>query len=308
MKKSKLFISAFFCGAALVAETPVSSKTVPLTPEWRKTENSTFFIKRTAAHGGTASLNTEAAVKPRTFYRIDWDARGNITANGGQASYMIKTGTTVFPGFEVSKEWNHYQNYIYSGDSSTAAFNVYLTKNQEQSLELRNIKFTELNLADYEKGFSMDFEKDNTIPAFWVRSWGQKKFAATVEKSDFINGDKSMKLVSDGAVETSISSYVFPMIPKAKYKVSFWAKGSANGGVLFVFSAYNNRLSGNHAPNNLIRKDCSVEKEWKEFSFEFTYPADLVKYPAAAIPMANIAFFTKVPDVWFDDFKVELVK
>ena len=86
MKKSKLFITAFFCGAALFAETPVSSKTVPLTPEWRKTENNTFFIKRTAAHGGTASLNTEAAVKPRTFYRIDWDARGNITANGGQAS------------------------------------------------------------------------------------------------------------------------------------------------------------------------------------------------------------------------------
>ena len=41
---------------------------------------------------------------------------------------------------------------------------------------------------------------------------------------------------------------------------------------------------------------------------QVTYPVDLKKYPAAAIPMANIALFTKVPEVWFDNFKIELVK
>ena len=308
MKKSTLFIPAILCGMALIAETPVTAKTVPMTREWKNPENGMYSIKRTAEMGGTASLNTTAAVKPQTFYRIDWEARGNTTANGGQISFLIKVGTAIFPGFEVAKEWNPYSFYLYSGNSSSLDFNIYLTKNSDQALDVRNIKFTELSREDYEKGFSMDFEKDNTIPSFWVRSWGQKKFAATIEKSDFINGDKSMKLVSDGTTETSVSSWVFPMIPEAKYKVSFWAKGSANGGVLFVFSAYNNRLSGNHAPNNIIRTDCAVEKEWKEFSFEITYPVDLKKYPAAAIPMANIALFTKVPEVWFDNFKIELVK
>lgn len=308
MKKSMTFIPAFLCGMILSAESLIPSKTTPMTPEWKNTENSTYAISRTAEMGGTATLNTEAAVKPQTFYRIDWEACGNLTANGGQAQCMIKAENVIFPGFEVDKEWNPYRIYVYSGNSSAMTFNVHLGKNHEQSLKIRNVRFTELSRADYENGLVMDFENDNTLPAFWFRSWGQKRFAASIEKTDFINGDKSMKLFSDGQTETSVSSWVFPMVPNARYKVSFWAKGSANGSVLVVFSAYNNRLSGNHAPNNLIRKDCALEKEWKEFSFEITYPTDLEKFPAAAIPMANFALFTKVPEVWFDNIKVEAVK
>lgn len=83
MKKSTLFIPAILCGMALIAETPVTAKTVPMTREWENPENGMYSIKRTAEMGGTASLNTTAAVKPQTFYRIDWEARGNTTANGG---------------------------------------------------------------------------------------------------------------------------------------------------------------------------------------------------------------------------------
>ena len=62
---------------------------------------------------------------------------------------------------------------------------IYSAILQEKAQDVRNIKFTELSREDYEKGFSMDFEKDNTIPSFWVRSWGQKKFAATIEKNKY---------------------------------------------------------------------------------------------------------------------------
>lgn len=307
MKKSTLFIPAILCGMALIAETPVTAKTVPMTREWKNPENGMYSIKRTAEMEGTASLNTTAAVKPQTFYRIDWEARGNTTANGGQIPFLIKVGTAIFPGFEVAKEWNPYSFYLYSGNSSSLDFNIYLTKNSDQALDVRNIKFTELSREDYEKGFSMDFEKDNTIPSFWIRSWGQKKFAATIEKSDFINGDKSMKLTLKGMDSASIQSAVFPMVPGAKYKISFWAKGSGNGTMLFIFNAFNERVTQT-PPQNIIRRDCALETEWKEYAFEIVYPTDLKKFASAAVPMANLAFSTRIPEILIDDVKVELIK
>ncbi len=172
---------------------------------------------------------------------------------------------------------------------------------------MRNITLTELSPEDCGRGFLIDFEKDNTLPGLWSRSWGQKKFSASVVKSDFINGEMSMKLVSDGET-ASVSSVPIPMISGTKYKVSFWAKGSANGSLLFIFNSNNQRLSGNHPPINLLRKDCAIETQWKEYSFEVTFPTDLKKYPNAVIPMANLAISSKIPEVLLDNFKVEPVK
>ena len=114
-------------------------------------------------------------------------------------------------------------------------------------------------------------------------------------KSDFINGDKSMKLTLKGMDSAAIQSAVFPMVPGAKYKISFWAKGSGNGTMLFT-------------PQNIIRKECAIETEWKEYAFEIVYPTDLKKFASAAVPMANLAFSTRIPEILIDDVKVELIK
>ena len=306
MKSCNLFAPALLCGIALVAETPVAPQITPQR-EWKKSAENTFAIQRTAAMQGTASLVVKAPLKPETFYVIDWEARGSLTDNGGQGQYSLELENKVFPAFEVGKEWNHYRCWFYSGKKSSGNIIFYLRGKHEQSLEVRSITLTELSPEDYWKGFLFDFEKDNTLPGLWTRSWRQKTFAASVVKSDFINGETSMKLISDGT-EASISSTCFPMVPGAKYKVSFWAKGSANGSLLFVFNSNNLRLSGNHPPINLLRKHCAIETEWKEYSFEVTYPTDLEKYPNAVIPMANLVLFSKIPEVLLDNFKVEQVK
>lgn len=304
MKPYILSAALLLSGAFLNAKTPIASEITPR-GGWEKTDENTFGIQCKPDMQGTASLELKAAVKPETFYVLEWEAKGVLTANKGQAQFLLTLDRTVFPGFEVDRQWNLCRNYFYSGKKDSVIFSIYLRRSHKQELEIRNLKLLELSKQDCEKGFLFDFEKDTSIPAFWTRSWGQKKFAASIVKSDFINGDKSMKLVSDGTAETSISSGVFPVIAGAKYKISFWAKGSANGSLLFIFNSNNQRLSGNQPPINLLRKHCAIETEWKEYSFETTYPTDLKKYPTAAIPMANIVFFSKIPEVLIDNIKVE---
>lgn len=306
MKSCNLFAPALLCGIALVAETPVAPQITPQR-EWKKSAENTFAIQRTAAMQGTASLVVKAPLKPETFYVIDWEARGSLPGSDGQGQFILELDNKVFPSFEIGKEWNHYRCWFYSGSKNSGNFVIYLRGGQEQTLEVRDITLTELSPEDYRKGFLFDFEKDNTLPGLWTRSWRQKTFAASVVKSDFINGETSMKLISDGT-EASISSTCFPMVPGAKYKVSFWAKGSANGSLLFIFNSNNQRLSGNQPPINLLRKDCAIETQWKEYSFEVTFPTDLKKYPNAVIPMANLVISSKIPEVLLDNFKVEPIK
>ncbi len=306
MKSCILTAALLLSGVLLNAEPPAASEITPR-GGWKKTADNTFAIQCKLDMQGTASLELKAAVKPDTFYVLEWEARGALSDNSGQAQSLLKLDRTVFPGFEVDKEWNLYRNYFYSGKKNSVLFSIYLRRSHEQALEIRNLKLLELSSSDYKKGYLFDFEKDQTLPGFWTRSWGQKKFAAAIVKSNFINGDKSMKLVSDGTTQASISSGVFPVIAGAKYKISFWAKGSANGSLLFVFNSNNQRLSGNHPPINLLRKHCAIETEWKEYSFEVTYPTDLKKYPTAAIPMANFVLFSKIPEVLIDNIKVEAI-
>ena len=59
---------------------------------------------------------------------------------------------------------------------------------------------------------------------------------------------------------------------------------------------------------NIIRKECAIETEWKEYAFEIVYPTDLKKFASAAVPMANLAFSTRIPEILIDDVKVELIK
>ena len=239
------FAVLILSGAVLTAGTPVSLE-IAARSGWKKSAENHFAIQRTASSQGTSSLELKAPLKPDTFYVIEWESRGTLIDNDGQGQAILKLEKTVFPGFEVGKEWNFHRNYFYSGKATTGTFTIYLRKPGEQNLEIRNLKVLELSPDDYRNGFLFEFEDDNTLPGFWTRSWRQKKFAAAIVQSDFINGEKSMKLSSDGSTEASITSGVFPVIAGARYRVSFWARGSANGSLLFVFNSNNQRLSGNH--------------------------------------------------------------
>ena len=97
------------------------------------------------------------------------------------------------------------------------------------------------------------------------------------------------------------------MVPGAKYKISFWAKGSGNGTMLFIFNAFNEGVTKT-SPQNIIRKECAIETEWKKYVFETVYPSDPAKCPSVAVPMANLAFSTRIPEILIDDVKVELIK
>lgn len=77
--------------------------------------------------------------------------------------------------------------------------------------------------------------------------------------------------------------------------------------MLFIFNAFNERVTQT-PPQNIIRRDCALETEWKEYAFEIVYPTDLKKFASAAVPMANLAFSTRIPEILIDDVKVELIK
>ena len=306
MKSCILTAALLLSGVLLNAETPIASEVTPR-GGWEKTAENTFAIQCKPDMQGSAFLELKASVKPGVFHVLEWEARGALSDNSGQAQTLLELDRTVFPGFEVDKGWNLYRNYFYSGKKDSVLFSIYLRRSHDQFLEIRNLKLLALSSDDFKKGYLFDFEKDQTLPGFWTRSWGQEKFAASIVKSNFINGEKSMKLISDGTTQTSVSSGAFPVIAGTRYKISFWAKGSANGSLLFIFNSNNQRLSGNHPPVNLLRKHCAVETEWKEYSFEVSYPTDLKKVPPAAIPMANFVFTSKIPEVLIDNIKVEAI-
>lgn len=67
MNSSRLFVFAFFCVAALNAETRIVPEISPR-GGWQKTAENTFSIQRTAEMQGTASLELKAPLKPGTFY------------------------------------------------------------------------------------------------------------------------------------------------------------------------------------------------------------------------------------------------
>ncbi len=305
--KHKLILSALFCGAALFAETPVEFKVQPQM-EWKKLDNGEYAVERTAdlKHNAHLMLNFPA-LKPETFYAIEWEAKGENVENNGMIQYMLAMEQTVYPQFMVGKDWNLNRRYFYTGKNSSGRLSIYVRPPFAQKLQIRNIKVSELDKADYENGFTQDFEKENTLPGFWIRSWRQKEFAADIAKSDFIDGDKSMKLTLKGMDSAAVQSAVFPMVPGAKYKVTFWAKSSKPGRMLFIFNAFNEGVTQT-PPQNIIRKDCALETEWKEYVFETVYPTDLKKFASAAVPMANFAFSTQLPEVWIDNVKAELVK
>ena len=305
--KHKLILSALFCGAALFAETPVEFKVQPQM-EWKKLDNGEYAVERTADLKHNAHLMLiMPELKPETFYAIEWEAKGENVENNGMVQYMLAMEQTVYPKFMVGKDWNLNRRYFHTGKNSSGRLSIYVRPPFAQKLQIRNIKLAELAKADYENGFTQDFENENTLPGFWIRSWKQKEFAADIVKSDFINGDKSMKLTLKGMDSASIQSAVFPMVPGAKYKISFWAKGSGNGTMLFIFNAFNDGVTQT-PPQNIIRRDCAIETEWKEYAFEIVYPTDLKKFASAAVPMANLAFSTRIPEILIDDVKVELIK
>ena len=219
--KHKLILSALFCGAALFAETPVEFKVQPQM-EWKKLDNGEYAVERTADLKHNAHLMLiMPELKPETFYAIEWEAKGENVENNGMVQYMLAMEQTVYPEFMVGKDWNLNRRYFHTGKNSSGRLSIYVRPPFAQKLQIRNIKLAELAKADYENGFTQDFENENTLPGFWIRSWKQKEFAADIVKSDFINGDKSMKLTLKGMDYASIQSAVFPMVPGAKYKISF---------------------------------------------------------------------------------------
>lgn len=258
--KHKLILSALFCGAALFAETPVEFKVQPQM-EWKKLDNGEYAVERTADLKHNAHLMLiMPELKPETFYAIEWEAKGENVENNGMVQYMLAMEQTVYPKFMVGKDWNLNRRYFHTGKNSSGRLSIYVRPPFAQKLQIRNIKLAELAKADYENGFTQDFENENTLPGFWIRSWKQKEFAADIVKSDFINGDKSMKLTLKGMDSAAIQSAVFPMVPGAKYKISFWAKGSGNGTMLFIFNAFNEGVTKT-SPQNIIRKECAIETE-----------------------------------------------
>lgn len=305
--KHNLPFFALFCGVALCAETPVKFEVQPQM-EWEKLNDGEYSVTRTAGlkHNAHLMLNLPA-LKPATFYSVEWEAKGENVENNGLVQYMVVMEKDVYPQFMVDKEWNLYRRYFYSGKKNSGRLSIYVRPPFAQKLQIRNIKISELDKEDYENGLFMDFEKENSLPGFWIRSWKQKDFAADIAKSDFINGDKSMKLSLKGMELAAVQTATFPMIPGTKYKISFWAKGSTGGKMLFIFNAFNDGLTET-SPQNIIRKDCAIETEWKEYVFETIYPSDLKKFSSIVVPMGNLTFSTSIPEVWIDNIKVERVK
>ena len=117
------FAVLILSGAVLTAGTPVSLE-IAARSGWKKSAENHFAIQRTASSQGTSSLEFKAPLKPDSFYVIEWESRGTLIDNDGQGQAILKLEKTVFPGFEVGKEWNFHRNYFYSDKATTGTFTI----------------------------------------------------------------------------------------------------------------------------------------------------------------------------------------
>ena len=282
----------------LIAGPPVALKIKPGN-DWKAVGAGRYSLPKT---GGIGGLGMRPILKTNTFYELSWEAKsGDPTTDSAQT--MLKCQYAIYPRFELVPQWNKCRRFFFSGDKDAAHLSIYT--NEAKSFSVRNIRLKELAPGEPET-IGWDFEHDNTIPNGWVRSWKQNKFTAGIEKTDFINGNKSMALTKGPDSRASVDSPVFPMTRGAKYRITFWAKGSEKGALLFLFNAYNWNHVGGH-PRNIVRMNLGLEQNWKKFTIDTVYPVDEAKFPAVKVPMANLVFCSKLPKVWIDDISVTRV-
>lgn len=133
-----------------------------------------------------------------------------------------------------------------------------------------------------------DFEAGNE---FFNYSTGKKDGLSVVPSTDFLSGEKSLKIVKKANAWIAVQAKnPLPVIPGKTIHLTFWmksAKGTVPGSATIDFSQ---PVQNHHLYKTF---NFQIEPEWKEFSFEYAVPADVEAHTGLKAGLCRLRFGLK---------------
>ncbi|MBI4976608.1 MAG: hypothetical protein HZC28_03955 [Spirochaetes bacterium] len=277
----------------------VAGESLTLTPQspW-KTSSGAYSIEY---DGSTyANIGATLPVEPESHYIVRWMMKSSVREMKPvfQASVDVGDFGNALRGFVVGDSWNEYAFCFFSGGVSSVPFKIYCNPSPAKTIEVKDVTIVKISAEQFFKNLMPDgnFMAAKDIPVLWRPSYGIPELPATiVPVSDFLAGEQCMQLKSANPEKgASIESIHIPMLPGKSFKLSFWAKCTADtvlAGGVNGWSMY--KHTGGHWYK---QESFKVTTSWNEFTLQFDIPADFAANPDLRSQMLLINFGQKKND------------
>ncbi len=245
---------------------------------------------------------------PGEFYKVRWMMKSQRTGDEPQTLAIegsLGKGTLNCP---VSKEWNTYSAYVFSGNGGPFKFRIYLNPGSAGKVEAKNVEVSKVSTEELSGNLLSDgdFEHSAGSPVDWLKDGRVKGSPISIVRSeDFISGERSMAVEfkpQDGNA-IGIQSPQLPVEPGKVYEFNFWAKAGRE----FVINVDTQAWPPyGHKGTHFWKRDTfKITTEWKQYSLKASIPSDLVQYPDLAAKTVYIGISAAAKDqeekVLFDD-------
>ena len=262
-------IAALFCVS-------VSALDVNIKPcrQWKKAAKDEY----TLAFDGSATwpnlrITPVKPLKPGTFYRL----RITDKISGNAEMFLIFVDKKEEKTVKEISFWRgsdqHMERTFYfrTLDAAGPYLSISVDPGEKADIMIRNIRLEEVHdpgknllcCGNFEKGsefFPMKVSKSKTDIA-------KVKY---VPSQDFISGRTSMSLNKAEGKYAEVSTGNLPVIPGKTIEVRFWVKANVPGKIRAILD-FARKKQNKHLYHSIFYK---AEKDWKEFSFEYSVPSD----------------------------------
>ena len=300
----------FFLSALSLTLSAVDLTITPCSP-WKASGEKEYSIDFDGGKSWPTLLIKPGALRPNTYYRLTFEAKDS---SNGLANTQI--------GFKISRDGKNKTRYfIWKGKTQYTPLTLYFKTPEKNpgfelinninpgpaaNISVRNFALNELSTEDLKTNLlsAGDFENGCNFNGF---SSAYAKDLSIVPSPSFFCGERSLKLTRKANHLTEITTSDLPAIPGKTIEVKFWARSAGNDVSARMILDFGYPGYKPHLYRQYLFK---VESEWKEFSFQYTIPADLKAYPALIEGMTKLRFglpeSPETAEVYFDHIEYRL--
>ena len=215
-----------------------------ITPEQPAT-----FSPDQESRGGAGMTVTFADAEPEALYRVRIDCRSNGPAG---FHYRLKGGG----------KWVH---FVPVNKGMVTLFVRPLTEKENGiQLSFRSITVEKIEPREYTSNLLVN---DGLEPGFWRCAWGKEKkddtFIAQLKKDRKSPMGKVLLLPETQLDDGHKATLPLPFLPKRKYEISFWLRGSESAAFLCQI-----------AYGGLKHNQIGLKPEWTEYKFTGETPEE----------------------------------
>lgn len=277
---------------------------------WKHSGNGEYSIHFDGGKSWPMLSLTPRSLRPKTFYKLSFEAKDSSgglanTQAGIKFSRDGKTQTRYL-SWKGQAQYTPVALYFKTGKSDHVNLFFNINPGTASEISIRNPALDELTAEQLQNNLLScgDFEQGSDFHAFSSR---YAKDLSIVPSPSFFCGERSLKLTRKANHLTEITTSDLPAIPEKTIEVKFWARSAGNDVSARIILDFGYPGYKPHLYRQYLFK---VESEWKEFSFQYTIPADLKAYPALIEGMTKLRFglpeSPETAEVYFDHIEYRL--